>query len=94
MGGPIKLLGITKKLIQILERDSEILIVGLRQGEKIKEELWSIQENIFNTERNGIKALNLDINKKMPTDYLENPLSDHEAIAEINRFIKDSKVGM
>jgi len=94
MGSPIKLLGVIKKLIQILEKDSEILIVGLRQGEKIKEELWSIEENIFKTERNGIKALNLVINKNMPTDYLENPLSDHEAVAEINRFMKDSKVGM
>ena len=85
---------IINRLMEILESKSEILIVGLRVGEKIKEELWSSQESILQTKMEGIKALNLVVNKQIPIDYEENPLTDKKAIAEINRFLMGSKVGM
>ena len=94
MGEPVKLLNVIKKLIEILDGDSEIVIVGLREGEKIQEELWSNQESVLQTKAKGVKALNLAINEQIPTDYSENPLTDAEAIAEILRFMVGSKVGM
>lgn len=94
MGKPVKLLDIIKKLIEILDGKSEIVIVGLREGEKMQEELWSSQESILQTKMEGIKALNLVMNKQIPIDYEENPLTDKKAIAEINRFLMGSKVGM
>jgi nucleoside-diphosphate-sugar epimerase len=94
MGEPIKLLNVIKKLIEILDGKSEIVVVGLREGEKIQEELWSSQESVWQTETKGIKAVNLLISEQLPTDYSENPLTDAEALSEINRFMVGSKVGM
>ena len=94
MGEPVKLLHIINKLIDILDGKSEIVIVGLREGEKIQEELWSSQEHILQTKNASIKALNLVVNNQIPTDYDENPLTDEKAIIEINRFMMGSKVGM
>jgi len=94
MGEPIKLLDVIKKLIEILDGKSEIVIVGLREGEKIQEELWSSQERVLQTKTKSIKALNLVIGKQLPEDYSENPQTDEEAVAEIDRFMKGSKVGM
>jgi len=94
MGEPVKLLHIINKLIDILDGKSEIIIVGLREGEKIQEELWSSQEHILQTKNASIKALNLVVNNQIPTDYEENPLTDEKAIIEINRFMMGSKVGM
>jgi dTDP-glucose 4,6-dehydratase len=94
MGEPVKLLDVVNKLIEILDGKSEIVIVGLREGEKIQEELWSSQERAFQTKEKGIKALNLIISDQLPEDYVENPLTDEEALAERDRFIAGSKVGM
>jgi FlaA1/EpsC-like NDP-sugar epimerase len=94
MGEPVKLLDIINKLIEILGGKSEIVIVGLREGEKIQEELWSNQEHILQTKNASIKALNLVVDKQMPTDFEENPLTDEKAIIEINRFMMGAKVGM
>ena len=94
MGEPIKMMDIINRLMEILESKSEILIVGLRVGEKIKEELWSSQEVLFQTKNKNVKALNLVFNRVAPTEYAEDPLSDEVAVAEIDRFIKGSKVEM
>ena len=94
MGEPIKLLDIINKLIDILDGKSEIVIVGLREGEKIQEELWSNLEHVLQTKNASIKALNLVVNKQMPADFDENPLTDEKAIIEINRFLMGAKVGM
>ena len=94
MGEPVKLLDIINKLIEILDGKSEIVIVGLREGEKIQEELWSNQEHILQTKNASIKALNLVVDKQMTTDFDENPLTDEKAIIEINRFMMGAKVGM
>jgi FlaA1/EpsC-like NDP-sugar epimerase len=94
MGEPVKLLDIINKLIEILDGKSEIVIVGLREGEKIQEELWSSQEHILQTKNASIKALNLAVDKQIPTDFDENPPTDEKAIIEINRFMMGAKVGM
>jgi FlaA1/EpsC-like NDP-sugar epimerase len=94
MGEPVKLLDIINKLIEILDGKSEIVIVGLREGEKIQEELWSSQEHILQTKNASIKALNLVVDKQIPTDFDENPPTDEKAIIEINRFMMGAKVGM
>ncbi len=94
MGDPVKLIDIIKKMIEILDGNSRIEIVGLREGEKIQEELWSSQENLIPTSMAGIKALNLVINKELVSDFDQNPLTDEEAVSEINRFIGSPKVGM
>jgi FlaA1/EpsC-like NDP-sugar epimerase len=94
MGAPVKLMDIVAKLKEILGGNSEIVIVGLREGEKIQEELWSSQERALQTKNDGIKALNLVISNNIPTDYDENPLTDDNAIAEIHRFMMGSKIGM
>jgi FlaA1/EpsC-like NDP-sugar epimerase len=94
MGEPVKLLTVIQKLLEILDGKSEIVIVGLREGEKIQEELWSSQEKVFQTKAKGIKALTLVINEQLPEDYSENPLTDEEALTEIDRFMLGTKVGM
>ena len=94
MGEPVKLLDVIRKLIEILDGKSEIVIVGLREGEKIQEELWSSEERVLQTKTKSIKALNLVISEQLPKDYSENPLTDEEAVAEIDRFMKGSKVGV
>ena len=94
MGEPVKLLTVINKLLEILGGKSEIMIVGLREGEKIQEELWSNDERVFETKKDGIKALNLVISQQIATDYDENPQTDEKAVAEIDRFIRGSKVGM
>ena len=94
MRGPIKIVDVINKLMEILESKSEILIVGLREGEKIKEELWSSQETVFQTKTKGVKALNLVVNGMALADYEEDPQTNEEAVAEIDRFIKGSKIGM
>lgn len=94
MGEPVKLLDVINKLIEILNGKSEIVVVGLRVGEKIQEELWSDQEILFQTEIAEIKALNLVIPKQIPNDYLGNPLNDSESVAEIVRFLSGSDIGL
>ena len=93
MGAPIKLIDIVTKLKEILGGNSEIVIVGLREGEKIQEELWSSREKVLQTKNTGIKALDLVIGENIPTDYDENPLTDDNASIEIHRFIVGSKIG-
>lgn len=94
MGDPVKLIDIIKKMIEILNGKSKVEIVGLRVGEKIQEELWSSQENLIPTSIAGIKALNLVINNQLVSNIDQNPLTDEDAVSEINRFIGGATVGM
>ena len=94
MGEPVKIVHVINNLMEILEGKSEILIVGLRKGEKIREELWSSQERVFQTKNKGVKALNLVLNELALTDCDEDPQTNEETVAEIDRFIMGSKIGM
>jgi FlaA1/EpsC-like NDP-sugar epimerase len=94
MGEPIKIADVINNLMEILESKSEILIVGLRKGEKIREELWSSKERVFQTKNKSVKALNLVLNGLALPDYNKDPQTNEETVAEIDRFIKGSKIGM
>ena len=94
MGEPIKLTEVIKKLSDVLQLKSQIVIVGLREGEKIQEELWSSEEHVVQTENRRIKAINLATNHQTQIDYSEDPLTDEEAFSEINRFMIGAKVEM
>lgn len=92
MGEPVKLMDVISRLQESLGGSSEIVIVGLRDGEKIQEELWSSQEDTIETNIKNIKALNLTISNQIPTDFLDNPPSDQAAVHEIERFLAGSKI--
>ena len=46
MGNPIKILDVAKQMIEKSGRDINIIFTGLRQGEKINEDLFSVNEQI------------------------------------------------
>lgn len=46
MGEPVKILDIAKRMIAISGKDVEIVYTGLREGEKLHEELVGIKENL------------------------------------------------
>lgn len=48
MGKPVKILDVAKQMIEKSGRDIKIIFTGLRQGEKINEDLFSIDEQIEN----------------------------------------------
>lgn len=94
MGEPIKILDVINKLMQILDNKSEIQIVGLRKGEKLKEQLWSSQEIVCPTKMKEVKALNLVVSRLPLNEFAQQPGSNERAIAEIDRFIKGCNVRM
>ena len=91
MGEPVKLLHVIEKLIETLGGNSQIVIVGLREGEKLEEELWSTSETVFDSTIKGIKFLNFGNGKAhlSKIDLIQNPSSDEEARELIERVVED-----
>ena len=85
MGKPIKILQLARDLIRLsgLEPDTDISIVftGLRPGEKLYEELQSLDEKVISSEHKKIMILD-DSNHKMSWDALKNSIEDLLNIAE------------
>ena len=85
MGKPIKILQLARDLIRLsgLEPDTDISIVftGLRPGEKLYEELQSLDEKVIPSEHKKIMILD-DSNHKMSWDALKNTIEDLLNIAE------------
>lgn len=85
MGKPIKILQLARDLIRLsgLEPDTDISIVftGLRPGEKLYEELQSLDEKVIPSEHKKIMILD-DNNHKMSWDALKNTIEDLLNIAE------------
>ena len=85
MGKPIKILQLARDLIRLsgLEPDTDISIVftGLRPGEKLYEELQSLDEKVISSEHKKIMILD-DSNHKMSWDALKNTIEDLLNIAE------------
>lgn len=88
MGSPVKIMDLAKDLIHLsglkLDHDIEIVVTGLRPGEKLYEELYSIGEEASPTEHekilkaNSIRVPYFDILRKV-TDLLhwaETPIDD------------------
>jgi len=91
MGPPIKLSHIVERLIETLGGNSTIEIVGLRQGEKLEEELWSSSDTIFDSPVKGIRFLNFNNGKNQfpQIDLIKNPSSDEAAKDLMNELLKD-----
>lgn len=82
MGKPIKILDLAKNLIKLSgydEKDIPIIFTGMRNGEKMHEELFSLNENIIKTAHNKIMISN---EKNF----------DEEVFNEINNIINYAKV--
>jgi dTDP-glucose 4,6-dehydratase len=87
MGKPVKLKYVIEKLMHILNKTSNIEIVGLRQGEKITEELWSPEEHPFPTAHLKINALKLNKNLTNLSEIMDEISDDRDALIQINKFL-------
>jgi FlaA1/EpsC-like NDP-sugar epimerase len=87
MGKPIRLKHVIEKLMKTLGKTSTIEIVGLRQGEKITEELWSPNEHPFSTAHSKISAVKLDKNLINLSDIIEKISDDRDALIQIKKFL-------
>jgi FlaA1/EpsC-like NDP-sugar epimerase len=60
MGNPVKIMDLAKEMIKLagleLGKDINIKIVGLRPGEKLYEELFSSDENLYKTKHEKVKV--------------------------------------
>ena len=85
MGKPIKILQLARDLIRLSglepDRDISIVFTGLRPGEKLYEELQSLDEKVIPSEHKKIMILD-DSNHKMSWDALKNTIEDLLNIAE------------
>jgi FlaA1/EpsC-like NDP-sugar epimerase len=89
MGQQVKLLDIVDRLMVILEGNSPILIVGLRKGEKLSEDLYSDNEKVIDTSHPNIKAVNLHIKGNSDFPSIKSSNSDIEAIRALDSYIED-----
>ena len=85
MGKPIKILQLARDLIRLSglepDRDISIVFTGLRPGEKLYEELQSLDEKVIPSEHKKIMILD-DSNHEMSWDALKNTIEDLLNIAE------------
>jgi len=94
MGEPVKLSYVVERLIATLGGKSQIVVVGLREGEKLEEELWSISEKVFDSNVKGIKYLNFGNGEAQfsQIDLVRDLSSDEEARKMIDRVVEDSRI--
>lgn len=96
MGKSMKIVDLAKKMIQLsglqLNKDIEIVYTGLRQGEKLYEELLANKENTVPTHHNKImiaKVLEYDYNQiKEGIDSLKDAINRHKDEYEIVKIMK------
>ena len=85
MGKPIKILQLARDLIRLSglepDRDISIVFTGLRPGEKLYEELQSLDEKVIPSEHKKIMILD-DSNHEMSWVALKNTIEDLLNIAE------------
>lgn len=97
MGKSMKIVDLAKKMIQLsglqLNRDIEIVYTGLRQGEKLYEELLASKENTVPTHHNKImiaKVLEYDYHQiKDSIDQLKEAIVSHKDDYEIVKIMKE-----
>jgi FlaA1/EpsC-like NDP-sugar epimerase len=87
MGDPVLLVDIIHRMQKILKGSSEIQIVGLREGEKLFEELWSKNETVHTTAHPAIKAISLNKKFQELPNLKQLIDNDQEALSAINNLI-------
>jgi FlaA1/EpsC-like NDP-sugar epimerase len=94
MGEPINIMELAKKMILASGLDVKIKITGIRDGEKIQEELVSYSEKLIPTDHKQILKIDSKINKPAELFYeillLENDCNYINEI-ELRQRIKDIK---
>jgi FlaA1/EpsC-like NDP-sugar epimerase len=93
MGTPIKIADIARDLIRLSgkepEKDIEIVFTGLREGEKLHEELISVDEGIVKTEHEKILVLeqkdcwNGKADQQLFRDWLLNRIDELKTFSEV-----------
>ena len=92
MGEPIPLSEIIENLQRVLEKRTSITITGLRDGEKMTEELFDNLEKSLNTIEPRIKAANLEFGSNDFSDLVKTIVArDEKSITE--RLSKMSTLG-
>jgi FlaA1/EpsC-like NDP-sugar epimerase len=87
MGDPVLLVDIIHRMQKILKGSSEIQIVGLRDGEKLFEELWSKNETVHETAHSAIKAISLNKKFQELPNLKQLIDNDQEGLSVINNLI-------
>ena len=79
MGEPILLELIIENLQKVLGMRSSVVITGLRDGEKMNEDLFGINEDSFETIEARIKCANLELELKDNQDLIREITSRDES---------------
>lgn len=73
MGSPVKIVDLAKEMIKLagleLGKDINLVYTGLRPGEKMYEELFSIGESCINTSN---KKINISLHRELLNDFTDN----------------------
>jgi FlaA1/EpsC-like NDP-sugar epimerase len=88
MGDPIPLVDIVNRLAQYLGKDFSLVEVGLREGEKLHEELFSSAEKMSKTNFEKVNVIDLPIPKVSFFDFVDSVDSDILAVNRIDGFLK------
>lgn len=88
MGEPIKLLDVINSLRDLIKSDSKLEIVGLRNGEKIDEDLIASYELARSTSIKEILALKSKVKFQDFPSLKKEVSTDYDAVLQIERLIK------
>jgi FlaA1/EpsC-like NDP-sugar epimerase len=92
MGEPVMLSNVINRMMEILEAQSEIKIVGLRDGEKLHEELRASSEIFLNSSQDKISLVNLPRKSWSKIGKSIIPLTDSEALLGILEFVENTQI--
>jgi len=87
MGDQVNLIDIIHKMKKISGSRSEIKLVGLRTGEKLKEELHADNETVLKTKHPAIFSIKIANRYKVLPSLPIEVINDIEALREINALI-------
>ena len=88
MGQPVLLMEIIQRLGDHLGKEYSLIEVGLREGEKLHEELTSKKEKLKKTSFEKVNYLNLDLNRAHVPHYDDVAYNDRDATQIIERSLK------
>lgn len=88
MGEPILLMDVVKQLAKFLGKEYSTIQVGLREGEKLHEELYAPDEELFETEHEQVTFLNLNFHTDASLRLERAVTSDREALLSIDGYLR------